>query len=351
MSRQVWPVRWRRGAATDRSGQAPAPEPSATHSGDDTETAGRDRALEHLVLHVGVHKTGSTLLQKMLRASASELRDADYAVVPPPGFRKLLGEPPQLWRQTMTSRHIETAARNFRREWSESNLVLSNEEFMGPIASFRKGAPYPEAGNVLRQTLSAFGPERATIVLYVRRQDSFIESAYLQLVKMGWVDVTFEEFLAQLDVTALDWSDLVRRIEDVLPDNATLRVKYFESIKTLGGDEFCRDFAREIDPDFRPVLEFDTDGSNRGYSDVAMRIALAANSHLDGEDKKKLRGFLDKHFTNVTHPKPVLFDDAGRRDVLEKLAESNGHLHRRIDGATGDPLYLAPLRERQNTPS
>ena len=296
-------------------------------------------AMKHLVLHAGAAKTGSTLVQKALNANREKLGAKGYAVLVRHDYETATGGAHARWRRRGAG--IENVALGFARlrdQLEHESLVLSHEDLFATVQSFRRGPVYRSAGDVLRLAVKELRPERITVLFYVRRQDRFVESAYLQTVRMGST-LTFEEFMEPVADEYLRWDVLVDQMRAALPDGADLRVKYFETIKTLGSRGFVRDFFAATGAGVPPTFSFNTESVNRGYSDVALQIALLGNGLLEKQDTQELRHFLDAHFSNLTHPPPRLLTPERRAGLLATLAPSNEALHRGI-GADGTSPYL-----------
>lgn len=295
-------------------------------------------AMKHLILHVGAPKTGSSLVQKALQANKDKLDGLGYRTLVRHEFDAATDKAHGRWRRGRRRPELLTTALEQLRESVDGaeNLIVSHEDLLGPIGSFRQGQLYQDAELVLRTAVDVLQPERVSVILYVRRQDRFVESVYLQMVRQGYAK-TFDEFYGPVTPEALRWDDLADRIEASLPDGSEVLVNYFEDISQLGGRGFCRKFVAQIAPRMHVELPFNTTAVNRGYSDVALRIALAANGHLERPDQRKLRAFLDENFSNVTHPKPVLLTTEQRAELLTALVKSNTRLHARVvgDGAPG----------------
>jgi hypothetical protein len=157
-------------------------------------------------------------------------------------------------------------------------------------------------------------------VCIVRRQDKYLESYYLQKVQ-GGASMSFDEFLEQVDLEAVSWNKVVDIAEGVFgPGNVD--VFPFETIYS-GEQAFLRRFISCFaDPD---AFEYDNLDipKNRSYSEVALRIALVGNSLLEPEERKLLRGFLQEHFSNATHPRARLMTPEQSAEILGMHAEGN----------------------------
>lgn len=296
--------------------------------------------MEHLVLHVGAPKTGTSLVQKAVIANRELFLKHGYTTLVRHDFDEVTDKLHGRWRRhglgygtlDRAVAHLAEATKDAK------NLLISHEDLLGPIGAFRQGVLYGEAGAVLERIHEALAPQRTTVLLYVRQQDRYLESVYLQIVRQGGT-ITFDEFMAQVTPESLRWDDLVDRMAVALPSDAEVKVNYFESIKDRGARDFCRDFVREFAPQVKVKLPFNTSGVNRGWSDQALQIGLAGNAVLQGDDRRRLRRFLDENLSNVTHPKPVLLSDEQRADLLGELRAPNEKLHE-YTGRPGTSPYV-----------
>lgn len=295
--------------------------------------------MKHLVLHAGAHKTGTTLVQKALQANQEAFGRKGYEVFVRNDYEVATGRVHSRWRRKGGSiRNVNLGFSLLRDQLAHENLVLSHEDLLASVDSFRHGAIYGTAPDVLRIAHEELRPERTTFLFYVRRQDRFVESSYLQKVRMGST-LTFQEFMEPVTAERLRWDVLVEQMRDALPEGTEIKVKYFETIKELKSRPFVRDFFAETGVGVAPEFPFNTQGVNRGYSDVALKLALVGNAELDLDDSRTLRHFLDANFSNVTHPSPRLLSPEQRQDLLTALAPSNKALHDLI-GAEGESPYV-----------
>ena len=295
--------------------------------------------MKHLVLHAGAHKTGTTLVQKALQANREAFGAKGYEVLVRNDYEIATGRVHSRWRrQGLDISNVNLGFSILRDQLEHENLVLSHEDLLASVHSFRTGPIYGTAGDVLRIAHEELRPERTTFLFYVRRQDRFVESSYLQTVRMGST-LTFEEFMEPVTEESLRWDTLIEHMRDALPEGTEIKVKYFESIKTLKSRNFVRNFFADTGTGVIPKFPFNTEGVNRGYSDVALKLALVGNAELEKSDSRTLRHFLDANFSNVTHPSPRLLGAEQREQLLAALAPSNKALHDMI-GADGTSPYV-----------
>jgi hypothetical protein len=159
---------------------------------------------KRLVLHIGVHKTGSTSVQNALAANAGLL--ARHGILYP----KYPGAPAQVTNHNRLAWEIAEGVIDIAklREWAESlaqkdarTLIISAEEFC-KLKSLEFLACFQEHFEI-------------EVVLYLRRQDSWINSWYNQNVKWPYLrelsGCTPTEFLAHLQ--EFFWIDYFETVE------------------------------------------------------------------------------------------------------------------------------------------
>ncbi|MDR7384079.1 hypothetical protein [Promicromonospora iranensis] len=288
--------------------------------------------MKHLVLHVGAHKTGTTLVQKALRSNREAFARRGYDVLIRNEYENLTEGRHSRWRrQDGALSNVNKAFEMVRDAATQDSLVISHEDLLASVHSFRSGPLYAPADDILRIAHEVLQPERTTVLLYVRRQDRFVESSYLQTVRVGSTK-SFEEFMEPVTTDNLRWDSLVEKIKASVPAGSEVRVNYFESIKQLRSRPFVREFFQQTGVGVQPKFPFNTEAVNRGYSDAALKLALVGNAELEAEDRRKLRLFLDANFSNVTHSSPLLLTPEQREEMLTALVPSNKALHGMVTG-------------------
>jgi len=161
---------------------------------------------------------------------------------------------------------------------------------------------------------------KSDLVAIIRRQDRYLESYYLQRVQ-GGDTASFQEYLDQVNLEAISWWRALEIAGDIF-GSSNITVYPFECI-TRGEEPFLRRFvACFADPDAFDYKNLDIP-KNRSYSGKALAIALAGNVVLDQSERKLLRAFLQKNFSNATHPRAELFTPEQRAEVLAMHAAGN----------------------------
>lgn len=266
------------------------------------------------IVHVGAHKTGSSLVQKFLRDNRAALAadGLDYIsrsdMNTLAGWGKPLQKTPELFRDRVAQANAE----------GYKVAIASHENTMGrPFINDVPGL-YPDAPRnfeALGDLLEGFDYR---IVIYLRPQADFVESYYLQSLHEGGTD-TFDQWTERLDLTALSWRPVVDSMHKAFGPERTI-VGDFLDIRH-GQDEYLRRFFAAIDVDpgisvsYAPVR-------NPSVSDKGMRMALAVNSHVRTRAQRKaVRVFLQKHFSNRQYPRPVLLDETQRQRFADLYDE------------------------------
>ena len=155
-----------------------------------------------IVLHVGAPKTASTYLQRRLRADPDHLRKHGIYVPVLPMVAEMAGNA-KLLATALSQRPSLTFQRSFSKidvsaldparlvaellqDWrvDSESIVLSAENFR------------PNHARRLRELLPKTAP--CVVVLFVRRQDRWIDSYFNQMVKVNEIDEDISAFVARL---------------------------------------------------------------------------------------------------------------------------------------------------------
>ena len=271
-------------------------------------------ARKQIAYHLGAHKTGSSLLQKYMRDNPDVLRRHRMVYLSRSEMNELVG-----WGKRLLTRPalLEDRIAELIADRRCTTLVTSHENTLGPPLKPDGAHLYPRGPEIAEQLAHVLDRWPARIILYIRPQDEFVESYYLQRIQQG-DHLTFEAWLEQVDLDALSWRPAVAALHQHFgPDR--VEVVDFGRIRA-GQNAFIADFFRRIDPaldlspDYQPVR-------NASISDKGLRIALAANRHLRTDfERKAMRRFLQRHFSNRNSPRPVLLSPQQRTQLRERYA-------------------------------
>ncbi len=200
--------------------------------------------MKALFIHVGRHKIASILLQIVLFHFRKTLRER-FSIV----FDEVLGIK---LSQKIRDGSPKTAELESIRTYMKTEVlkqaetyVISNENLSGSPFS-----GYSDTGRIaqdLRHLAQDF--DRVAIIVFVRRQDTFLEPLLHQQIKMG-KHFTFREFLSTIAPQAFDW---LRRLT-VKEEKSRLRKFLEENFpKPRGGgfDLFTADQRKRLMDGYR----------------------------------------------------------------------------------------------------
>ena len=167
-----------------------------------------------LVLHIGTHKTGTTALQGALSSNPEALSAHGYVYPSVPvkwsnaaknrnahwiNVAALEKVQPRLARETEKIEPCRQACAQCLASHDET-MVLSDERLW--YNGSKEG--YWER---VRQICHEIGAQELRVVVYLRRQDLFVESLWAQFVKSGRLRSSLQEYAALEDnVAACDYA-------------------------------------------------------------------------------------------------------------------------------------------------
>lgn len=288
------------------------------------------------VLHLGAHKTATTLLQNWLAKNRALLSAEGVGVSLPVDLEnsvleRFCFELSKPRKRTVTTKNAKFAMNIL---WKELNApilhIISKENLLGEA-----GRMYRNAGFVLSELSIALKELEVTILFYVRRQDHFIESHTLQQYAHG-MDFNVDDVIQSTSQNS--WSDLVHSMESHFPNR--VQIRFYEKIDT-GVRLFIEDFCRccGVNPDVvaKSLLPTTAD-QNRSISANGLRRLRAVWGDLDQTGRvaefERLRRF---HHTGI-EPKPVLISENQRREILTRHRDANRYLIERYGAADNELL-------------
>ena len=266
--------------------------------------------MKRVVLHVGAHRTGSTLLQSLLAELNPQLMEVgvhfdvessrELAVLShqaDPDISRLRG--------TLEERCLGLEA---------STILLSNESLIGDSKN-----SYSDAPSIARNLREIFTSSEVSVVLYIRRQDLFLESLYHQNIQNGSSE-DFETFCDGRDIHGLFWDEIVESYAEIFgPSSITIGV--FESLLDNPQQYVSRlfracGFESEISIGELPLF-------NPSLSSKGLELARRCNALLTKEEQEKMSAFLVKEFPKDPNDVFDLFSTGERRALLEHYEPSN----------------------------
>lgn len=177
-----------------------------------------------LIIHAGLHKTGSTAIQSALGSmTREELSNFEYrgphslALVPNDNFANGV----KVGFQTPSVPSVlKVPSRTERLLQRGKNVILSSEDFLGSMRDFYADAPIKA-----RRMTQYFGPGfQFQVVIYLRPQYSWLPSVYTQLIQEGDQDKVKDFITKALGHKYVKFSNLVEDLtEELGPDRLVVR--------------------------------------------------------------------------------------------------------------------------------
>jgi hypothetical protein len=272
------------------------------------------------VFHIGAHKTGTSVVQAYLDAKKEDLGAERLLVLTRKEMSAYVGYGHRLVADP-------TALIERVTEWREGDefdaLFGSYENLMGGVVLPDQPGLYPSARLNVSALASAVRDCRLKVIISIRPQHELLESAYLQTVHQGGHE-SFGEWLGRIDLDAISWVPLVEFLHETLgEDNVT--VIDFRTISD-GQSAYIRQFLRAVDEKFDGPVDSSLI-KNRSVSDKGLALALAANRHLMTDwQRRGMRKFLQKHFSNVDYPRPELLSTDQQHRLIDRYGSEYDRL-------------------------
>lgn len=270
---------------------------------------------KRLVIHIGAHKTGSTLIQETLDMHSRDLVFQDIWFDRKFSYNlslELMGKSP------LGQVLLYDVANKLEKHHSvaqQSTIFWSSEGFFGDFTH-----NYANLVAVAKDLQELVQNYEVTLVAFVRRQDTFVESAFQQMVKQGQVS-KFLEFQEKVDIQSFDWFRLISHYKQIFP-KATLYVFPYEMI------------LREQNAAIKTVLSIlgasldipVTKASNPSLSDTGVKLAKWLRYVPSDKIRHVLKKSLQRAFPKPPHQPFNILEPARREALLHYYAEGNAAL-------------------------
>ena len=181
--------------------------------------------MRKLILHVGVHRTATTSIQRFMRANSEVLLDKGYLY--PFGVAR---HNAVVARMRYGILPVEEFAQDLQRrmdmKWGHVHTAVISDEDISMIEDFSQFAPLADYFDV-------------KVVVSLRRQDLWLESWYLQNVKWQWnlslAHLTFDEFFeAREEFFWIDYATRLAQYEAVFGPGSVIAGVFEEADMPAG---------------------------------------------------------------------------------------------------------------------
>ena len=317
--------------------------------------------MKTIYLHIGTHKTATTAIQHFCKINKKALRDNTgyaYPLFPLFSYRGKLTERNGIF---LTSEYYDETGK--RREDIEQKrfregledihdrltrcdaMVLSDE------AMWRNFYDKPHLLEQLRDDARENG-YRIHLIVYLRRQDQFIESMWHQRVKRDYRPVRGFKFYIN-HYKYLDYYEILTHLAGIIgKENMTVR-RFYDGVNADGG--IIGDFLRQIGIEMLDEYVIEEDLSNVSLFGNLTHIKREINrlGTMDTVDNDFLRDSLtacvpaEKEIYNCSE-----FSEDDRREFMHRFEEGNAAIAEEFIG-DGRPLFSddyagPPKRDPEN---
>lgn len=300
--------------------------------------------MSSLYIHIGNHKTGSTAIQDFMHGARDELapRGLLYPTAGLDGsghheFARACGQ----GKNTLDTDYIQNVCQEIRNEYRDGaeNILFSSEIF-----------EYLQDLSPLKALAEQFSPK---IIIYIRKQDYYLESLYNQHVRM--YSIRFSGSVYQFSQRynlfhQYNYNQLVTRWADLFgASNIILRPYGTNLVNT----DVTADILSVIDPDLEDSIR------SKGASDrLRSNVSLAAQAMpylsylnrlpLDRDQHEMLVSVLEQRFSDEAKGRLLLEEDAA--SFYDKFRLSNQKVFSKYSCYQGNPFdeLTAKKSEKEN---
>lgn len=290
-----------------------------------------------LYIHIGTGKTGTTAIQDFLSANSAQLeqtcglRYIQSVLQSGRHHTACLNSYPEPRHEGSDSfEKTRTALRKVDEEIKSShceNFILSSENFPGVSSSELNSLYIHEIGRSYR----------IKIIVYLRRQDEYLESWHSQLVKTTNINSNIYTLRSQLKNKGLfDYKKLVERWTAVYGQENII-VRPYEKDQLAGGDA-VHDFISLWGLDGLDGFETEKKVSNKSLSrDQVVLIQAFYRAGLE----RFVDAVIQKPFDFDTSTSKYFLSPQERDALIDEYEESNAYVARKYLGREDGKLFYA----------
>ena len=281
-------------------------------------------------IHIGTHKTGSTTIQHALRDISRAHPEEGWIFSGTTATAKSM-----MQAQQYDQRLVRQFGAEFERLVRQARSAQANRVILSSEAL--SGLPddgYLNSKAVFSMLHDATSRYPVKVIIFLRRQDSFVESMYTQKIHEGGT-LEFENFLHQYDSPgSLDYRRMLDDLGTSFGEQALVVRSYHESART----GLLADFGEIIGSESLRYAE--QAARNPSYSRHALEIARICNQSLDKSGIRRLKRALQATMPKSRSEPFSYFSDDARAQFLDRYEVSNRDVAKRYFG--GDLARLFP---------
>lgn len=291
-----------------------------------------------MILHAGIHKTGTKTLQHFAREHSGML--AEQGLIYPdwqPGSGEKTWTSHNWVAQKLTGAYPEfpddsPGSSEFHIKMDGATVLISSEDMSACCEGHRLWQGLDEKNfrelqrGYLRKVASFFNGFEIEVLLVFRRADEFAQSLYQTLIKIGHYRGEFAEFL-QYAAPLFDFAAQRKAFEEVF---GNLKVISFHNLGGCATRGLLKEIGMELDKN--PIMA-------KNVSTDARLTFWMQHRNSRGEELAELKA-LEKHFCNSTQAR-LLFPDFGLASFWKSQSERIA-FHARSDHGFPEGFFPNP---------
>lgn len=252
-----------------------------------------------IYIHIGVHKTASTLLQESLRLNHERLTEKRVSIVVRNTHHLLKNQLRLFVNNKSNIAESEKVFNQFFKKEEEKGtkaIVLSDENLLGaPPSSYYKKKQkldfYPRSIKNIKRLKKIFGNHEIVWLIYTRKQHTLIPSLYKDGLKYFRYSSTLSMFLDGLDENMFRFDSLVEKIRKTVGQDKII-IKNYESIEN-GTNKYIETFFNE----FVSISDIATPDKKVNVSLTTFQselFRLIADNDLSLDEKNEIKAWIMK---------------------------------------------------------
>jgi hypothetical protein len=285
--------------------------------------------------HIGSPKTGTTSLQGFLNDNAAKLRgEGRMNFVEAARSHIAHNQLASAARMGEAERLFDQIGREAD-EMPDATHVVSSELLFNSFTARKVAAAVPE--NL---------KNRSKVICYIRRQDSYLEALYKQLLKNSRIEPDRQAFLADAR-RRVRYLDTLNAYADAFGRKNVI-VRPFGP-KTLISGDIVHDFASQIGLELTPGLKLHQGFANRTFSAEMSEMLSLMGEKTDFNVREVIRELIALNHPGTIRSRDV-FSRAERRQLMDVMARENKKLVRRYLPDHGDFFDASDLDAKDDGP-
>jgi len=272
-----------------------------------------------LIVHIGTHKSGSTTIQNFLRENSDYLLDNhglkfidlnDYDFL----YKLMTAEAPE----NQIIQHLSSLLAEGV-EKGIDKYIVSSEAFSGnPDIYYSNNEVIVE---MLKKSTTLFNSTK--IIVFLRRQDEFLQSLYIQKVQQGG-SLKPDQFYQPDSANALDWNLFLEPFKNSFGKNNTHAIPYDRLL--FSKHSISQPFLEEVGIDTSSEKIIPEKTENVSLSESALKIAMLANPSLDPHQQRLFREALQLVSNKGVIREHGVFDQELKMSIVNQYDQSNQKL-------------------------